>query len=161
MKDVDETTNNGQQAVALKERAGSLVAEKVRAAAHVIVHEALRSALFPKVLHWIGPEEITHKTRCRWLAEPIQIPNVIESVEFGRKPPMDPEELLVHDGSEGKGAERVHTGITQAFGVLSLTLKLEIEVLSQVSGFMIASQKVECIGIPDLNAEVPSINITS
>ena len=34
---------------------------------------------------------------------------------------MNAEELLVHDGSEGKGTERVHAGIIQAFGVLSLT----------------------------------------
>ena len=61
------------------------------------------------------------------------IPNVIESVEFGRKPPMDAEELLVHDGSEGKGAERVHTGIIQAFGVLSLTRE------SRFRGFTISS----------------------
>ena len=34
---------------------------------------------------------------------------------------MDAEEMLVQDGSEGKRAERVHTGIIQSFGVLSLT----------------------------------------
>jgi hypothetical protein len=34
---------------------------------------------------------------------------------------MDAEELLVHDGSERKRTERVHEGIIQAFGVLSLT----------------------------------------
>jgi hypothetical protein len=34
---------------------------------------------------------------------------------------MDTEELFVHDGSEGKRAERIHAGIIQAFGVLSLT----------------------------------------
>lgn len=65
--------NDGQQPIALKERAGGLVGEKVRAAAHVIVHEALRSLLLPKVLYWIGPEDIAHETGCRWFAKAIQL----------------------------------------------------------------------------------------
>ncbi len=47
--------------------------------------------------------------------------NIIQRVEFWRKPTMDAEELLVHDRSEGQCAERVHAGIIQAFGILSLT----------------------------------------
>ncbi len=65
--------NDGQQAIMLKERAGRLVGEKVRAAAYVIVHESLRSPLLPKVLHWIGPEDITHETGCRWLTKAIEL----------------------------------------------------------------------------------------
>ena len=65
--------NDGQQTVALKERAGRLVGEKVRAAAHVVVYEALRSLLLPKVLYWIGPEDIAHETGCRWLTEAIEL----------------------------------------------------------------------------------------
>ncbi len=48
--------NYGQQAITLKERAGRLVGEKVRAAEFVLEHEAFRSILLPKVLLWIGPE---------------------------------------------------------------------------------------------------------
>ena len=65
--------NDGQQAIALKERAGRLVGEKVRAAARVIGYEALRSLFIPKVLHWIGPEEVAHETGFRWLAKAIQL----------------------------------------------------------------------------------------
>ncbi len=56
-----------------KERAGRLVGEKVRAAAYVVVHEALRSFLFAKILHWIGPEDIAHETRCWWLTKAIEL----------------------------------------------------------------------------------------
>ena len=66
-------TNDGQQTIALKERAGRLVSEEVRAAAYVIVHEALRPLLLPKVLHWIGPEDIAHETRCRWFTKAIEL----------------------------------------------------------------------------------------
>jgi hypothetical protein len=65
--------NDGQQTIALKERAGRLVSEKVRAAAYVIMYEALRSLLLPKVLHWIGPEDIAHETRCWWLTKAIEL----------------------------------------------------------------------------------------
>ena len=65
--------NNGQQAITLKERAGRLVGEIVRAAACLIWHEALRSFLFPKVLYWIGPEDIAHETGCRWLTKAIEL----------------------------------------------------------------------------------------
>ena len=65
--------NNGQQAITLKEHAGRLVGEKVRDAAYVIVHEALRSFLLPKVLHWIGREDIAHETGCRWLTKAIEL----------------------------------------------------------------------------------------
>jgi len=65
--------NDGQQTIALKERAGRLVGEEVRAAAYMIVHEALRSLLLPKVLHWIGPEDIAHETGCRRLTKAIEL----------------------------------------------------------------------------------------
>jgi hypothetical protein len=139
------SANDGQQAIALKERAGRLVGEKVRAAAHVIVYEALRSFLLPKVLHGVRPEDITHKTGCRWLAEAIQlkgrtrkvwpmirgtmgttyVPNVIQGVQLGRKSSMDAEKLLIHDGGKGKCTERVHAGVVQALGVLTLTCRQE------------------------------------
>jgi hypothetical protein len=49
------------------------------------------------------------------------VANVIQGVEFGRQPTMNAEKLLVHDGSKGECAERVHAGLVQAFGVLTLT----------------------------------------
>jgi hypothetical protein len=65
--------NDGQQTIALKERAGRLVGEKVRAAAYMIVQEALRSLLLPKVLHWIRPEDVAHETGCWWLTKAIEL----------------------------------------------------------------------------------------
>lgn len=65
--------NDGQQAIALKERASRLVGEKVGAAPHVIMHKALRSLLLPKVLYRIGPDDIAHETRRWWLTETIQL----------------------------------------------------------------------------------------
>ena len=106
----------------------------------MIMHEALRSLLLPKVLHRIGPKNVAHETRRWWLTEPIQlrkarelwvitanivettyVPNVVQGVKLGGKSSMDAEELLVHDGSEGKCAERIHAGIVHTLGILALT----------------------------------------
>lgn len=133
--------DDGQQAVTLKERASCLVGEKVRAAAHVVMHEALRTLLLPKVLYGIGPKDVTHKTRSRGLAKAVKLrdeyvrvrhlsavtvgttyaPNVIQSIKLGRQPAMNTEKLLVHDGSEGERAERVHAGLVQALRIFTLT----------------------------------------
>jgi hypothetical protein len=53
--------------------------------------------------------------------ETTYVPNIIQGVELGRESSMDAEELLVHYGSEWERAERVHAGVIQAFGILTLT----------------------------------------
>jgi hypothetical protein len=100
--------------------------------------------------------------------ETTYVPNVVQGVELGGKSSMDAEELFVHDGSEGKCAERIHAGVIHTLGILALaytrqsikgpttvricrlTLEFEGEVISQMSTFVIASQEEDGIGIPDL-----------
>jgi hypothetical protein len=53
--------------------------------------------------------------------ETTYVANVVQGVELGGKSSMDAEELLVHDGSEGKCAERIHAGIIHTLGILALT----------------------------------------
>jgi len=77
--------NDGQQTIALNERAGRLVGENVRATAYVIVYKALR-CLLSKVLHWIGPEDITHETGCRWLTKAIELDE--EPIRLGLYSPV-------------------------------------------------------------------------
>jgi hypothetical protein len=48
-------------------------------------------------------------------------PDVIQSIKLGRQPAMNTEKLLVHDGSEGERAERVHAGLVQALRIFTLT----------------------------------------
>ena len=66
-------TNDGQQAITLEERACGLVCEKVGTAADMIVHEAFRALLLPKVLYRIRPEDVAHETRCRWFTEAVEL----------------------------------------------------------------------------------------
>jgi len=65
---------------------------------------------------------------------------------------MDAQKLLVHDGSQRKSAERLHTRLVDSFGVLVLALELEGEVVCQMSALVIATQQPECIWVPDLES---------
>jgi hypothetical protein len=47
-------------------------------------------------------------------------PQVIKSLQLGRKATMDTQELLVHDSCKWQGAERVHDGIVHGVRVLML-----------------------------------------
>lgn len=84
---------------------------------------------------------------------------------------MDAKELLVHDSRQREGAERVHACFVDALSVLSLawqqsqghpteaflsqgsfprTLKLEGEVIRQVSTLVVTAKQEECGGVPNL-----------
>ena len=71
-------------------------------------------------------------------------------MQLGAQTAMYAEELLVHDGSQGQCAERVHACIVYFLGVLVLAFELECEVVGQMAAFVIASQQPESIRIPDL-----------
>lgn len=53
---------------------------------------------------------------------------------------MNAKKLFVQDGSEGKGAERLHASIINVLGVFMFALQFECEEVRQKSAFMIASQ---------------------
>ena len=71
-------------------------------------------------------------------------------MQLGAQTAMYAEELLVHDGSQGQCAERVHASIVYFLGVLVLAFELECEVVGQMSTFVIASQQPESVRIPNL-----------
>ena len=54
---------------------------------------------------------------------------------------MDAEELLVHEGGEGKAVERLHARVVHALRVLDFALLLEREVLREVSALVVAPQQ--------------------
>ena len=53
--------------------------------------------------------------------ETTYVPNVVQGIELGGNSPVDAEELLVHNGSEGECAKRFHTGLIYALGILMFT----------------------------------------
>jgi hypothetical protein len=52
---------------------------------------------------------------------------------------MNTQELLIHNGGEGQSTEGFHTGIIYSLGIFVLALKLEGEVVGQMSAFVIPS----------------------
>jgi hypothetical protein len=63
---------------------------------------------------------------------------------------MNTEELLVHDGSKGKRAERFHASLVHLLRVLMLAFELEGEVVGQMAAFVVATKEPQGVGIPNL-----------
>ena len=63
---------------------------------------------------------------------------------------MYTQKLLVHDRCEGQRAERVHARFVDLLGVLVFALKLECEVVRQMSALVIPSEQPQSIRIPYL-----------
>jgi hypothetical protein len=60
-------------------------------------------------------------------------------MQLGAEATMDTEELFIHDGSQGQGAEGIHTRIIDLFRIFMLALKFEGEVVCQMATFVVAS----------------------
>jgi hypothetical protein len=63
---------------------------------------------------------------------------------------VNAEELLVHDSSKRKAAERLHASIVYPLGVFVLALEFEGKVVGQMPTFVVSSQEEEGLWIPDL-----------
>jgi len=61
-------------------------------------------------------------------------------MQLWTKPTMDAQELLVHDGSKGERAERVHASFVDCLGILVLAFELERKVIRQMSTFVVPSE---------------------
>ena len=95
---------------------------------------------------------------------------IVQGVELWRQSSVNAEELLVHDGCQWQGTERLHTGLIHILRVLVLTLQLEGEVISQMATLVVTTQKPQAVWVPDLqrpevkhtlNREVSTIDIIS
>lgn len=144
------SSNDGQKLIALEKLARSIVGEEVGATSHVVVDEALVGLFRTKVLEGVGPEDVAHETVCGGLAEAINAAKVIEGLELWRETTVNAEELLVHDGSEGKRAERLHAEVIDLFRILVLALELKGKVVGQVTTFVVATKEKERVRVPDL-----------
>jgi hypothetical protein len=61
---------------------------------------------------------------------------------------MDTEELLVHDCSQRKAAEGLHTCFINLLGVLVFAFELEGKVVGQMSTFVVSAEKPQGVWIP-------------
>ena len=82
------------------------------------------------------------------LSEAIDIPQIVEGVEFWRQTTMDTKKLLVHDGCQGQGAEGFHNSIVELLGILVLAFELEGEVVGQVPALVVSAEEEEGLGVP-------------
>ena len=149
-------SNNRQEVVFLEERACGRIGEEVGATSDVVVQEELGCFFLPKLLEGICPENIAHQAMRWWLPEAINllksasllassiafayILEVVQCVEVRTETTVYAKELLVHDGSQGQGAEGLHTRLVYLLGILVLAFEFEGEVVCQMPAFMVSSQ---------------------
>jgi hypothetical protein len=79
-------------------------------------------------------------------------------VQFGTETTVNTQELLVHNSSEGKSAERLHASLVHGLGVFVLALQLEGKVIGQMATLVVATHEPESVGVPDL--ESPEVENT-
>jgi hypothetical protein len=79
-------------------------------------------------------------------------------VQFGTETTVNTQELLVHNSSEGKSAERLHTSLVHSLGVFVLALQLEGKVIGQMATLVVTTHEPESVGVPDL--ESPEVENT-
>jgi hypothetical protein len=79
-------------------------------------------------------------------------------VQFGTETTVNTQELLVHNSSEGKSAERLHTSLVHSLGVFVLALQLEGKVIGQMATLVVTTHEPESVGVPNL--ESPKIENT-
>jgi DNA recombination-dependent growth factor C len=71
-------------------------------------------------------------------------------VQLRAQSTVNTQKLLIHNGGQGKGAERVHASLVDGLGVLVLALELESEVISQMTALVVSAEQPERVGVPDL-----------
>lgn len=62
-------------------------------------------------------------------------------MQLGTQTTMYAQELLVHDGRQWQGTERLHTCIVHFLGVFVLAFQLEGEVVCQMSAFVVSAEE--------------------
>jgi hypothetical protein len=141
----------------------------------MVVNKVLLRLFLAKVFKRVGPENIAHETVGRRLAETVDLQSmsvyirqvvklqtyaleILKCVQLGTETTVDTQELLVHNSSEGKSAERLHASLVHSLGVFVLALELEGEVICQMATLVVTTHEPESVGVPDL--ESPKIENT-
>jgi hypothetical protein len=83
---------------------------------------------------------------------------ILKCVQLGTETTVNTQELLVHNSSEGKSAERLHASLVHSLGVFMLALKLESEVIREMATLVVTTHEPESVGVPDL--ETPEVENT-
>lgn len=67
--------------------------------------------------------------------------DVFQGVQLWTQATMYAQKLLIHDSSQGQGAERFHASIVYFLRVFVLALEFEGEIICQMPTLMVSSQE--------------------
>jgi hypothetical protein len=83
---------------------------------------------------------------------------ILKCVQLGTETTVNTQELLVHNSSEGKSAERLHASLVHSLGIFVLALELKGKVICQMATLVVTTHEPESVGVPDL--EGPEVENT-
>jgi hypothetical protein len=141
----------------------------------MVVNKVFLRLFLTKVFERVSPENVAHKTVGWRLAEAVDLRSmsvnikqimslltyaleILKCVQLGTETTVNTQELLVHNSSEGKSAERLHASLIHSLGVFVLALELKGKVICQMATLVVTTHEPESVGVPDL--ESPKVENT-
>ena len=117
----------------------------------------------------IGPQQIAHRSLMRDLLDPIQLPDLVQTVQTGRKTSMKTENLVFDHGGQREQVEEVREVLPNVgISVFPQAFIIESIDLGDLSGLVVASEDGDSVLEPDLVADqqghclhrvVPSVHV--
>lgn len=100
---------------------------------------------------WVRPEQVTHGALVRHLLQPVQGPDVVQSVNAGGEAAVQTEDLAVHQRREGQVVKQVsevfpHVGVS----VFPQALVIETIDLSDLTALMVTAKNGDATTEPHL-----------
>jgi hypothetical protein len=90
----------------------------------------------------------------RHLLDPVQSPDVIESVDAGGQTAVQAEDLVVDEGGEGQVVEEVGEVLPDVgVAVLAQTLVVEAVDLSDLAGLVVATKNGDALRVSNLESD--------
>mmetsp|Transcript_18688 Transcript_18688/g.56494 ORF Transcript_18688/g.56494 Transcript_18688/m.56494 type:complete len:285 (+) Transcript_18688:1016-1870(+) len=100
---------------------------------------------------WIAPQQVAHGPFVRYLLHTVQSSDVIQGVQRRRQPPVQAEDLTLHQGSQGQVVKQISEALPDVgIPVLPQALIIEPIHLRNLPALVIASQDGDSVPIPHL-----------
>jgi len=103
---------------------------------------------------WVRPEQITHGALMRHLLQPVQGPDMVQSVNAGGEAAVQTEDLAVHQRREGQVVKQVREVFPNVcVSVFSQALVIETIDLSDLTALMVAAKNGDATTEPHLECD--------
>ena len=102
----------------------------------------------------IAPQQVAHRPLVRHLLDPVQGPDVVQSVDAGGQAAVQAEDLVVDEGGEGEVVEEIGEVFPDVgVAVLAQALVVEAVHLRDLARFVVAPQNRDALGVADFERD--------